>query len=57
MKTLSFVGCNPYKLVPIMKIIVANAITNFKSTMIETYSKPPPPQNQTPIPRLLVGDE
>lgn len=32
--------CNPYKLVPIMNVIVANPITVFKSTAINSYSRP-----------------
>lgn len=40
-KTLSFIGCKPYKLAPTMYVIVANAITILQSTVINTYSRPP----------------
>lgn len=39
-KKFSSIGCNPHKLVPSMRAFVANAITIFKTKMIDTYFRP-----------------
>ena len=39
-KNFSPIGCNPHKLVPTMRAIVANATTIFKIVMIDTYFRP-----------------
>lgn len=38
---------------PTMYDIIVNSIIVLQSTMIDIYTRPPPPQNQTPNPRML----